>query len=54
MNIAFCITAAAQAVYDLVASGGPHLGFEVTGKKSLWILKKIKIQPVKRFLEKNK
>ena len=58
MNIAFCITAAAHTLQPVVVSGGPHLGFEVTGKKSLWILKIIKIQPVvekiKRFLEKNK
>ena len=44
MNIAFCITATAHTLQPVVVSGGPHLGFEVTGKKSLWILKKIKIQ----------
>ena len=42
MNIAFCITAAAHTVQPVVVSGGPHLGFEVAGKKKFMDFEKNK------------
>ena len=42
MNIAFCTTAAAHTVQPVVVSGGPHLGFEVAGKKKFMDFEKNK------------